>query len=325
MIYLGSFFVLKKINLIATFSYSSWSIYLKPINRKMKTKLFILSFTALSFSKICNAQERDFVEKQIFPTIDTTQSGVIALDSTFYLVDPIPDSTYWMVSPNPPYILDSNFNVEPPIQICGGGLPFEPDSMNYKYSGDDKTVFYWSKDKHNAPYYYLQVATDSSFTSIIYAENSLVDNNTIVINQPFTKAQFRIMGDTIYKLKTPRYYWRVGVDTQGWGLYFNEPNGENITWSQSKIYIPRVFGVCTEPYSVSICESYPNPVIDIINVMAMQGDLIEILNANGSVMVTTSGSEVSTNVINISQLKSGNYFLKITSAGDVKTSRIIKQ
>ena len=281
----------------------------------MKTKSFILSLTALAFSTICNAQEYDLFETQI----DTTQTGFVMH------VEPR-DSTYWMVSSNPPYIIDSNIVDEPQIAICGGIFPFEPDSMNYKYSGYDTTEFYWSKDKFNQPYYYLQVATDSVFNNIVYSSNSIVGHKLIVVNQPFIKAQFYVMDDTTSQLRAPNgYYWRVGVDTQGWGLYFNEPNGQNITWSKTDIYMPPTFYKCIEPISFPLYHVYPNPAIDEINVAALQGDFIELLDANGSILVTTYGTEVSTNVINISQLKSGNYFLKITSGREVKTSRIIKQ
>lgn len=282
----------------------------------MKTKLFILSLTALVFSTICNAQEHDLLGKQILPQIDTVETGVVVNDSIYYLVDPIPDSVYTMVSPNPLYVIDSNIVIEP--VLCGTQFPFEPDTMLVNYFLDK---FYWSKDKFNAPYYYLQVATDSSFQNIIYSEDSLVNNYTNIKWELINRPQIHVFYDSVNGKNDTRlfasdkFYWRAGENTQGWGIY----DPKSITWSKVNI------GVCPTICKVATGLVFPNPAIDVFNVTALQGDLIEILDANGSVLVTTYGSDVSLNVINISQLKSGNYFLKVTSGGDVKTSRIIKQ
>ena len=291
----------------------------------MKTKLFILSLTALVFSTICNAQEHYLLEKQI----DTAQTDLVVQ------VDP-PDSTYWMVSPNPPYIIDSNIVVEPQIAVCGGVFPFVPDSMNIKYPSIDTVEFNLSKDKFNAPYYYFQIATDSNFNNIVYSANSLLENKLVITKLKYSVYFSFDIEDTATHIYYPKEkFWRVGVDTQGWGLNFNEPNGQNITWSNTDRFTSSLVFRCFPPdfFPPDTCKStplenglaYPNPSTDIINVSALQGDLIELLDANGSVLVTAYSSEVSTNVINISQLKSGSYFLKITSVGDVKTSRIIKQ
>lgn len=277
----------------------------------MKTKLFILSLTALVFSTMCYAQEHDLLGKQI----DTTQTELVVQVDT-------KDSTFWMVSPNPPYIIDSNIVIEPQIAICGGIYPFTPDTMIVKDEAN-LVEFYWSKDKFNAPYYYLLVATDSSFHNIIYDEHFLKENIRILEKVMLNKPQIAICYDSAtYKERfNSRYYWKVGVDTKGWGLYYNEPNGQDITWSNISEFELKD---CYEP-NYSKCLAFPNPAVDEIRVDTKFGDLIELLDSNGSVLVTTYGSEVSTTMINISQLKSGNYFLKITSGGDVKTSRIIKQ
>ena len=65
---------------------------------------------------------------------------------------------------------------------------------------------------------------------------------------------------------------------------------------------------------------YPNPAKDVLHIMcADKIDRIEIYNVQGSLLVATDKRQ-----IDISQLASGNYFVKAYSANKVSVQQFIK-
>ena len=68
---------------------------------------------------------------------------------------------------------------------------------------------------------------------------------------------------------------------------------------------------------------YPNPANDILNISIERASKLEIINASGQVVESTYLKDSNTS-INVSQLKSGIYFVKvIDNAGNVGTQKLI--
>lgn len=72
---------------------------------------------------------------------------------------------------------------------------------------------------------------------------------------------------------------------------------------------------------------YPNPATDVLNINSKNNMTIndmQITDLNGRVVKSVKGTGVSTSQINISDLNSGVYFLKITSDLGTGTTKVVK-
>jgi hypothetical protein len=74
---------------------------------------------------------------------------------------------------------------------------------------------------------------------------------------------------------------------------------------------------------------YPNPVVDVLTVqnVAIEGNaLIEVLDIEGRVIISKNVSNVFGNVtIDMSNVESGVYFVKVTADTEVQKVRVVKQ
>lgn len=75
-----------------------------------------------------------------------------------------------------------------------------------------------------------------------------------------------------------------------------------------------------------IVQLYPNPVINTLNLKGLQGSktTLSIINVNGKVLSTTTTTNTTYNW-NIKALPSGNYYLRIESAGKINTIKFVKE
>ena len=75
----------------------------------------------------------------------------------------------------------------------------------------------------------------------------------------------------------------------------------------------------------SIIDIYPNPVGDILNVKGLKSEsMVKIYSANGQLMLTkTLRSELEE--INVSELPSGMYILKLNTENEIMVKRFIKE
>lgn len=72
----------------------------------------------------------------------------------------------------------------------------------------------------------------------------------------------------------------------------------------------------------------PNPVNDVFNLTTKNGievQNVQVLDVNGRVVNETKGSKTETTQVNVSDLNSGVYFVKVQSDSGVGTSKIIKK
>ena len=71
--------------------------------------------------------------------------------------------------------------------------------------------------------------------------------------------------------------------------------------------------------------SYPNPVVDVLNLSYSKNiDKVQIVNLLGQEVVTKVINATDAKV-DMSQLASGTYLVKVTSDSQVKTLKVIKQ
>ena len=83
----------------------------------------------------------------------------------------------------------------------------------------------------------------------------------------------------------------------------------------------------TEAFFASNYSVYPNPATNVLNINTKGStslNQIQLTDINGRIVKTVNAGQVSETQINIGDLNSGVYFLKITSDLGVGTSKIIK-
>ena len=71
---------------------------------------------------------------------------------------------------------------------------------------------------------------------------------------------------------------------------------------------------------------YPNPVNDMLNIDGnVRIDSLEVINQLGQRVLNINGSSLFNNQVNLGKLKSGLYFIKLTSNDKTEIIQIIKQ
>ncbi len=114
---------------------------------------------------------------------------------------------------------------------------------------------------------------------------------------------------------TPGNTYYVQVDR--WGTASNGTFGLDIIDNN-----PNLASNTFEPSSIKV---YPNPVIDILNLSYSNNiDKVQIVNLLGQEVVTKVINATDAKV-DMSQLASGTYLVKVTSDSQVKTLKVIKQ
>ena len=82
----------------------------------------------------------------------------------------------------------------------------------------------------------------------------------------------------------------------------------------------------TEDYQENEFKVYPNPVNDMLNIDGnVRIDSLEVINQLGQRVLNINGSSLFNNQVNLGKLKSGLYFIKLTSNDKTEIIQIIKQ
>ena len=82
----------------------------------------------------------------------------------------------------------------------------------------------------------------------------------------------------------------------------------------------------TEDYQANIFKVYPNPVNDMLSIDGnVRIDSLEVINQLGQRVLNINGSSLFNNQVNLGKLKSGLYFIKLTSNDKTEIIQIIKQ
>jgi hypothetical protein len=104
-------------------------------------------------------------------------------------------------------------------------------------------------------------------------------------------------------------------------------NGTNTNNSDAynSVTCPTTLDVADFTTSQNNVKTYPNPVKDILNIsFDKEISTVSIFNLIGQEVITKSiNSNEST--IDVSNLASGNYLVKVTSNEELKTTKIIKE
>jgi len=195
-------------------------------------------------------------------------------------------------------------------------------------------ITFWARQGGTAPAYadrmQMRIATDwSDFSALPTGGASDVGDFNLVatdINPNLTQAGFPLVW-------TQYTYTVTGltgiVPCRVAFRYFVTNGGE--TGANSNIIAIDTFSVerplSTEGFFASNYAVSPNPASSVLNINAKTGAAlsnIQLSDVNGRIVKTINAGNVSETQINISDLNSGIYFLKISSDLGVGTSKIIK-
>ncbi len=168
----------------------------------------------------------------------------------------------------------------------------------------------WTTNYTNVKEYCVQVSGDSAFNSIKFEECGLTESNYVIDYSELLK------DSVVYTNKAAKMdvsdsqlYYRIGAKTE---------NGT--VWSSAEpINMSKV--AATEESSMVSTSIFPNPAQDMINIESAEKiNHVEIINQNGETVKDFN----SQNVYNVSDLESGMYIVKITTATNTFTTRIHK-
>ncbi|GEM_PF-2106689 len=118
----------------------------------------------------------------------------------------------------------------------------------------------------------------------------------------------------------------IGQTRMRVSLNYNKPSPDpciDSSWGETEDYIVKVEeAMGLNENSLSSISVYPNPVKDILNITSQKNvDKAEIYNLSGQLIQT----EKATNQINMETLPAGIYILKVISADEVQTFKIVKK
>ena len=114
-----------------------------------------------------------------------------------------------------------------------------------------------------------------------------------------------------------QYYYMVSV---------RKPGGCNVTGSNSESFSNKKlnFGSGINDYQIQNLSIYPNPANDKLNIDIEEKATLEIINAQGQIIETKSLTEKSNN-LDLSNLVSGVYTLRIKTDRGIAIRKLIKQ
>ena len=128
-------------------------------------------------------------------------------------------------------------------------------------------------------------------------------------------------GYVAYKIK-PQLGIAIGDEIENTASIYFDFNPAIITNTVSTTYVDEL-GI--DEYENSEIKLYPNPAGDIVTVEAISKiKTIEILNVLGQTLHTKAGTN-NTEQISVSELQTGNYFVKITTEEGSQTIRLLKK
>lgn len=121
----------------------------------------------------------------------------------------------------------------------------------------------------------------------------------------------------------------VGQSSKSWvnaHICFDEPRLENFYINGELAYNFSCFSTSTSTNDINeVLKVYPNPASSIVHISSSQNELtsIEFIDASGNLVLTKKSTELSIN-IDIDNLRTGIYFLKIKSKSGSKLRKLIK-
>ncbi len=270
----------------------NWELASKLQNTKLRRT--ISTFDGDLISHITDGKRLIILSKDYGKNwIDIT--GNMPIQNTAYDIKIIADSTlYYLSNSNRLYRTNIRSGIEMSI-FPNGTLKAESAKINLKW-------------KHNqrAEKYNIQIAENEDFvkkTSVTEVE-IFVDDEVMYFVYPFS-------GFEINK----KYYWRV------------RPYYENkwMNWYQTNEFqITEISSILPVNYELIDVEIFPNPAYKDINLKVDEFSEFSYQLFNGSGTDVTNLTNISSNNININNLPTGTYYIKLCKNNLVYTARFIK-
>lgn len=188
----------------------------------------------------------------------------------------------------------------------GGTVPEFPDRLELRIDTN------WSEDSVLPA---LGSSDLANFTNLVLSVNP----NLTVSGYPLTWTNYTYTVSGLPTASTSRIAFRYFV-TNGGTLGQNSNTIGIDTFSVDR-------PLSTEGFFASNFAVYPNPATNVLNINTKGStsmNQIQLTDINGRIVKTVNAAQVSETQINIGDLNSGVYFLKISSDLGVGTSKIIK-
>lgn len=210
-----------------------------------------------------------------------------------------PDGTYQIVVT----ATDGSRSISDTIKLVVS-KPIEAIVLNKPINGEINTpngpFLEWDRSGSEESYF-VQLATTSNFDNIVY--DTILSMNSLQMDEGI------LMGDT-------EYFWRVAV-SNGCGSALSQTN------SFTTEFVDATFQLGDMTYDI-----YPNPAVDKISLTSsnsLDEDLsLRLYNISGQLVLTDQMRKgIKEFNINIENLESGLYFLKLESGNSQHTEKIV--
>ncbi len=201
----------------------------------------------------------------------------------------------------------------PTLSVSGGlltanatgvNLQLRRNGTNVGATGEFKTILLDIKNASNADRLVVQVVsggTTSVFTQTLSTADSAEQSYQMDIDNAAWVGTFQLRF---------RFVVSGGADI----------DGANVEINRVQIVDPATLG--TEEFVANDFLIYPNPASEFINIKSLEGANIEIYNIVGK-MVKSEVSQSNDHAMNVSNLNSGIYLLKLTSEDKSATKKLI--
>ncbi len=157
--------------------------------------------------------------------------------------------------------------------------------------------FTWEEGDSFTTLYDFELALENTFTTIVSSQS--VQSNEATVSG--------LLNDT-------EYFWRVRATND----CADGPYSETFSFTTEE-------SLGINDFTQTGLKLYPNPVTSILNIENNQPiEKVEILNILGQTLLTDTSSENKI-ALNISSLRVGNYFVRVTTDGSVSTHQILKK
>ncbi len=212
---------------------------------------------------------------------------------------------------------------------------------------NDRQIYLWSSDVNNANQSWVEIDRGNGYYSYqklntdycIDGGNGGANGQAVILwpcdanneNQHWQKIDAGNSNYRLQKRNSPGYSIdgnNGGANEQGVYLWASDANNENQQWTFSSSSSLKSAIIASEEESISSTEkilAYPNPVIDVLNLqLSVSVNEIAIFSLEGKELYRQNST--SDNVeIDMSDYKSGIYFVKAIGQNESLTQKIMKQ